>query len=107
MQDFDFIIVGAGTAGCVLARRIVEGTEARVLMVEAGPHYPASLLDPPLPGMKFGRRFSWWQTSIPQPRLGGRKIECPMEEVGGTSLMEKSMAARQQHIPSSSCHFFE
>ena len=83
MQDFDFIIVGAGTAGCVLARRIVEGTEARVLMVEAGLHYPASLLDPPLPGMKFGRRFSWRQTSDPQPRLGGRKIECPMEEVGG------------------------
>jgi choline dehydrogenase len=92
MEEFDFIIVGAGTAGCVLARRILEKTAARVLLVEAGPPYPAVLLDPPLPGMKFGRGFSWRQASIPQPRLGGRIIEWPMGKVvGGTSSVNAMM----------------
>ena len=91
-MDFDFIIVGAGTAGCVIARRLIEQTGARVLLVEAGPPYPALLLDPPLPGMKFGRGFSWGQKSIPQPRLGGRTIEWPVGKVvGGTSSVNAMM----------------
>ncbi|MBU3666507.1 MAG: hypothetical protein FGM15_11620 [Chthoniobacterales bacterium] len=91
-MEFDFIIVGAGTAGCVVARRLIEKTDARVLLVEAGPGYPAPLLDPPLPGMKFGRGYSWGQKSIPQPRLGGRTIEWPMGKVvGGTSSVNAMM----------------
>lgn len=95
MQAFDFIIVGAGTAGCVVARRLVEGSGASVLLVEAGPRYPAPLLDPPLPGMKLGRRFSWRQASLPQPRLGGRIIQWPMGKVvGGTSSVNAMMGFR-------------
>jgi len=92
MKGSDFIIVGAGTAGCVVARRLLEGTESSVLMVEAGPRYPAWLLDPPLPGMKIGRLFSWAQRSIPQERLGGRRIEWPMGKVvGGSSSINAMM----------------
>lgn len=92
MKAFDYIVVGAGTAGCVVARRLLECTEANILLVEAGPRYPAYLLDPPLPGMKFGRRYSWRQTSVPQPLLGGRVIEWPMGKVvGGTSSVNAMM----------------
>ena len=92
MKGFDFIIVGAGTAGCVVARRLIESTECSVLLLEAGPRYPAWLLDPPLPGMKFGRLFSWGQKSIPQARLGGRRIEWPMGRVvGGSSSINAMM----------------
>lgn len=95
MHAFDYVIVGAGTAGCVVARRILEGTEASVLLVEAGPPYPAPLLDPPLPGMKFGRGYSWHQKSIPQPLLGNRVIEWPMGKVvGGTSSVNAMMGFR-------------
>lgn len=95
MNAFDYIIVGAGTAGCVVARRLLEKTDASVLLVEAGPPYPAPLLDPPLPGMKFGRGFSWQQKSIPQPRLGNRTIEWPMGKVvGGTSSVNAMMGFR-------------
>ena len=41
MVDPQIIIVGAGTAGCVLARRVVERTGKRVLLIEAGARYPA------------------------------------------------------------------
>ncbi len=95
VTTFDYIMVGAGTAGCVVARRLLEHTEASVLLVEAGPPYPSVLLDPPLPGMKFGRGFSWAQKSIPQTRLGGRHIEWPMGKVvGGTSSINAMMGFR-------------
>ena len=95
MNAFDYIIVGAGTAGCVVARRLLEKTDASVLLVEAGPPYPAPLLDPPLPGMKFGRGYSWHQMSIPQPLLGNRIIEWPMGKVvGGTSSVNAMMGFR-------------
>lgn len=93
MREFDYIVVGAGTAGCVVARRLIERTSARVLVVEAGCRYPGSLLNPPLPGMKFGRHFSWRQLSIPQARLHQRRIEWPMGKVvGGTSSVNAMMA---------------
>jgi choline dehydrogenase len=92
VKTFDYIVVGAGTAGCVVARRLIEKTDASVLLVEAGLSYPALLLDPPLPGMRFGRGFSWGQKSTPQPRLGGRCIEWPMGKVvGGTSSVNAMM----------------
>ncbi|MFZ9854358.1 MAG: GMC family oxidoreductase [Limisphaerales bacterium] len=93
MVGYDFIVVGAGTAGCVLARRLLERTQARVLLIEAGVRYPGLLLSPPLPGMKFGRGFSWGQRSLPQARLGNRRIEWPMGKVvGGTSSVNAMMA---------------
>lgn len=94
---FDYIIVGAGTAGCVVARRLLERTEATVLLVEAGPPYAALFLDPPLPGMKVGRRYSWRQRSTPQQRLGNRVIEWPMGKVvGGSSSVNAMMGFRGQ-----------
>lgn len=93
VDEYDYIIVGAGSAGCVIARRLIEQTDARVLMVEAGPVYPGCFLNPPLPGMKIGRRYTWNQKSVPQPRLMNRQITWPMGKVvGGTSSINAMMA---------------
>lgn len=94
MSDFQVIIVGAGTAGCVLARRLVERTDARVLVVEAGPRYAGWALGPPLAGLRLRRRWSWPLESVPQPQLGGRRIPLPMGRVvGGSSSVNAMVAA--------------
>jgi choline dehydrogenase-like flavoprotein len=95
--DYDYIIVGAGTAGCVLARRLIDQTSARILLVEAGPVYRGVLHNPPLPGIRFGRKFSWEQKSIPQPRLYKRQIEWPMGKVVGGSSSVNAMIGYLGH----------
>ena len=75
---FDFVIVGGGSAGCALARRLSEDPSARVLVLEAGRrdawwdvavHMPAALMLP------LGSRFyDWGYRSEPEPHLAGREI---------------------------------
>ncbi len=94
MPTFDVIVVGAGTAGCLLARRLVERTAARVLLIEAGPPYPAWALGAPLAGLRLRPAWSWALPSVPQPALGGRRVEYPMGRVvGGTSSVNAMIAA--------------
>lgn len=97
MTEFDFIIVGAGAAGCVVARRLIDRTRARVLLVEAGPGYRGLIHNPPLPGLRLGRRYSWAQTSTPQTRLQNRRIEWPMGKVVGGSSTINAMIAYLGH----------
>ncbi len=97
MEEFDYIVLGAGTAGCVVTRRLLDQTKARVLLVEAGPGYRGFLHNPPLPGLRFGRKFSWGQKSIPQPRLFNRQIEWPMGKVVGGSSSINAMIVHLGH----------
>lgn len=91
-QTFDYIIAGAGTAGCILARRLIERTDASVLLLEAGPRYSRLMLDAPLPSGRVGRTFlSWGFRTVPQAHLEGRTVAYPMGRVVGGSSSINAM----------------
>ena len=72
--QFDYIIVGGGTAGCVLANRLSANPDIRVLMVEAGgsSRHPYVEIPLMLPKLLGNPRFDWLYKTAPEPHLGGR-----------------------------------
>ena len=88
MSEFDYIIVGAGSAGCVLALRLSEGVPgARILVLEAGGSDRDPLIHVPLGiGIMHERRsHDWGYDTEPEPGLGGRSIEAMRGKVVGGS----------------------
>lgn len=84
----DFVIIGAGTSGCVLANRLSADPRNSVCLIEAGP--PDDTLLTRIPSfvgtLLFHPRYSWGYRSTPQPQLGGRQILLPRGRVlGGCS----------------------
>ena len=85
---YDFIIVGAGSAGCVLAYRLGEETNARILVLEAGGDDRAMIVQMPsaLSIPMNTRRFNWGMTTESEPGLGGRQMNLPRGKgLGGSS----------------------
>ena len=93
-MEFDVVVVGAGTAGCMVARQIALRTEARIAIVEAGPRFPAWALSAPLASLRVRPYWSWTNISDPIPSLNHRTVSFPMGRVvGGTSSVNAMIAA--------------
>jgi choline dehydrogenase len=85
---FDYLIVGAGSAGCVLANRLGADPAVRILLLEAGPADQSWTIDmPSAVGLVVGgTRYNWSYSSEPEPYLDGRRIGTPRgRTLGGSS----------------------
>uniref|UniRef100_UPI0015C6873E GMC family oxidoreductase n=1 Tax=Crenothrix polyspora TaxID=360316 RepID=UPI0015C6873E len=84
---FDYIIVGAGSAGCVLANRLSEDSNCRVLLLEAGGEDDATAIcTPALFSQLQDSPYDWGDRTQPQPHLQGRRIYIPQgKTLGGSS----------------------
>ncbi|MEC3951394.1 GMC family oxidoreductase [Sphingobium sp. HWE2-09] len=98
-QTFDYVIVGAGSAGCVLAARLSEDPANRVLLIEAGGDHRKFLLTMPLGFMRalFQPRFTWGFWSEPEPHMDGRKLPLPRGRVLGGSSSINGMFYMRGH----------
>jgi choline dehydrogenase len=98
--EFDYIVVGAGSAGCVLANRLTADGKTSVLLLEAGPKDSNIWIHVPL---GYGRLFkekavNWMYQTEPEPGLDGRTIFQPRGKVlGGSSSINGLLYVRGQH----------
>jgi choline dehydrogenase-like flavoprotein len=98
-KGYDYIIVGAGSAGCVLANRLTEDSAARVLLLEAGGRDRHPFIHIPLGMGKLHEwgLFDWGYHTEPESNLNGRRIEAARGKVLGGSSSINVMAYTRGH----------
>jgi choline dehydrogenase len=99
-REFDYVIVGAGSAGCVLANRLTASGQYSVLLLEAGPKDSNIWIHVPLGYGKLFKEASvnWMFQTEPEPGLNGRSVFQPRGKVlGGSSSINGLLYVRGQH----------
>lgn len=95
-ERYDYVIVGAGSAGCAAAAAISEDPDVSLAIIEAGPPARGRLFEiPRLFGLQLKTTFDWDLQTEPEPMLGGRRCYLPRGRVlGGTSSMNTQLYVR-------------
>lgn len=99
MNVFDYIIVGGGSAGCIVAARLVKETQARVLLLEAGNDEYHPVLKIPAGYMKYlaSDKYLTMHQTQPQPQLNGRGVIVPQAKVLGGGSTVNAMVYMRGH----------
>jgi choline dehydrogenase len=99
MNNYDYVIVGGGSAGCVLAERLSENENTSVCLIEAGPkdthpaiHVPVGLL-----WMMFSKKMNWHINTQPEKQLSGRELFWPRGKTLGGSSSSNAMCYIRGH----------
>ena len=98
-RTFDYVIVGGGSAGCVLAARLSEDANATVCLIEAGPkdrnpfvHIPATIFT-----LMRHKKLNWRYMTAPQEKMGGAAVYIPRGKVLGGSSSINGMVYIRGH----------
>ncbi len=95
-ESYDYVVVGAGSAGCAIGGRLSEDPSVSVAVIEAGPPAVGRLFEiPALFSQQLKTTFDWDFATEPEPALGGRRAYLPRgRAVGGTSSMNTMLYVR-------------
>ncbi len=98
-KSYDYVIVGAGSAGCTLANRLTEDPDIQVLVIEAGGSERSPVISVPLGWGKilFERLFDWGYFTEEEAEFDNRKVECARGKVIGGSSSINAMAYVRCH----------